>query len=112
MPFDPHDREYMEEHFDRHGADLGASTPAEYEALADAFISRRPVEPPLHDCFRPNGMRCVYDTQTQEYAIVYTWGLICTYFRPTPGGHLPQHQRPIGWHEFTTNWDYFVARCN
>jgi pyocin large subunit-like protein len=38
VPFDPFDREYLLQHFERHGADFGATTPEEYEALADRFM--------------------------------------------------------------------------
>jgi hypothetical protein len=111
VPFDPYDRDYLLEHFDRHGADFGAETPEEYEAMADSFVGRRPIVPPLHDCIRSNGMRCFYDTQTQEYAVVYTWGIIATYFRPFAAGRLPEDERPDGSHGFLSNWEYFQAHC-
>lgn len=111
MPFDPFDREYLEEHFDKHGLQVGASTPEEYDRMADAFVNRKPVQPPLYDCFRENGMRCVYDAQTGEYAVVYTWGTIATYFIPVAAGHLPEDERPEGSHGYLTNWQYFRAGC-
>lgn len=111
MPFDPHDRENLEEHFDKHGQDFDAATPEEYERFADAFIGRQPVVPPLHECFRSNGVRCIYDTQTEEYAVVDPSGIVVTYFRPFAAGRLPENQRPDGSHGYQTNWQYFRACC-
>lgn len=40
-------------HFAKHGAKFGAATPAEYEALAEAFLSG-PMNATTSDCTRPN----------------------------------------------------------
>lgn len=111
MPFDPHDRDYLMQHFEDHGSDFGATTPEEYEAMADHFMTRCPVDPPLYECTRENGMICRYDSETQEYGARYTWGYIATYFRPIPAGHLPPDERPEFSHEYRTNMQYFRARC-
>jgi hypothetical protein len=40
-------------HFARHGAEVGAATPEDYEALAEAFLSG-PMNATTKDCTRPN----------------------------------------------------------
>jgi pyocin large subunit-like protein len=112
VPFDPNDRADLLEHFGEHGKDFGAATPEEYEAMADGFMNRQPVIPPLYECIRPNGMICRYDSVTEEYGIKYTWGYIATYFKPVAAGHLPKHLRPVPSHGFRTNMEYFRQKCN
>jgi len=79
--------------------------------MADAFMGRNPVVPPLHECVRDNGMVCRYDTQTQEYAVKSTWGFIDTYFKPIPWRQAPPGTPRRLTHDYPTNWDYFQARC-
>lgn len=79
--------------------------------MADSFLKRHPVTPPLFECVRDNGMKCRYDRETNEYAIVHSWGWIATYFRPVAAGHLPYEERPEGSHGYLTNLNYFRANC-
>jgi hypothetical protein len=112
VPFDPNDRTDFLQHFADHGRDFGSITPAAYEAMADHFMTRGPVVPPLYECTRPNGMVCRYDAATDEYGVKYSGGYLATYFRPVAAGHLPKHLRPVPSHGFRTNMDYFRNRCN
>lgn len=111
MPFDPTDRANLLQHFQDHGKDFGATTPEEYEAMADRFMARTPIVPPLYECTRPNRMVCRYDSATDEYGVKYSGGYLVTYFKPVAAGHLPRDLRPIPSHGFRTNMDYFKEKC-
>lgn len=111
MPFDPFDPDDLRQHFEDHGDDFGANTAQEYEAMADAFMARMPVVTPLHECVRNNGMICRYDTSTQEYAVKSSWGYIMTYFKPKPRRLMTLGAQMKFYHDYPTNWDYFVGRC-
>lgn len=111
MPFDPHDRADLLQHFAVHCKDIGAATPEDYERMADRFMTHRAVVFPLHECVRANGMVCRYDSETQEYGVKYSSGYIATYFIPVPAGHLPPDKRPPGTHGFRTNMDYYRDGC-
>jgi len=41
-------------HYARHGNEFGAADPAEYEKMADMFMSD-PMAETAHECFRPRG---------------------------------------------------------
>lgn len=103
MPFDPFDREYLLEHFNRHGADFGAATPEEYEAMADEFMyGERLAE--TRECTRPRPvprMICRYSTETEEYGVKREGEYLVTYFIPVPGDD----------HRFQTNLEYYRHKC-
>ena len=109
MPFDPHDPDYLTKHFEDHGSDFGATTPAEYEAMADNFMSRELI-PPMRECVRNNGARCRYNPATEEYGVINSWGQLKTYFRPVPCAEQDEND-DSECHGFATNWDYFWFRC-
>ncbi len=111
MPFDPYEPNDLLEHFAAHAEDFGCQTPQEYEAMADSFWARDLKTPPLYECTRRNGMICRYDRETQEYSVKLTWGFVATYFKPRPGAHLERVVRPPEFHEYSTNMQYFSARC-
>ena len=100
------------EHFTRHGHEVGAVSPAEYEAMAE-ILWQRPVFPPLHECTRRNGVRCRYDSETEEYSVLATWGTITTYFVPVPCAQFEENddECPEDCHAYPTNMHYFRARC-
>ncbi len=103
MPFDPFDRDSLLEHFHRHGAEVGASTPDEYEAMADAFLlGERPGE--VKECRRPppkDATICRYSPVTEEYGVKQEGAYIITYFIPVP----------MVEHRFATNLEYFRHKC-
>jgi len=87
------------EHYNRHGAELGARTPQEYEDLADKFLGG-PGTASTHQCVRRNGDVVRYNPITNELGILSGAGVIKTYFEPDPNIHgMP------------TNWDYFKRQC-
>lgn len=111
MPFDPHDRDDLLEHFANHGEDFGATTPQEYEAMADNFMTK-PRTLTIRECIRqPGGILCRYDLATEEYGVMDTGGRVITYFVPVPAPHLPPGIRPIWMHGHRTNLEYFHAHC-
>ena len=99
MPFDPHDRPYLLQHFENHWDEFGAANPESYEAMAVAFMTR-PLAPPIFQCVRANGMICRYDSFSEESAVLYPWGYLATYFKPDPAIH-----------GYPTNLQYFRATC-
>lgn len=112
MPFDPYDRLCLQEHFERHGHEFGVNSPEEYEALADAFW-QRVAFPPLYECTRPNGARCRYDEETEEYSVLASWGTLITYFRPVPCADFEEADDacPDDCHGYPSNMHYFGACC-
>ena len=109
--FDPF---LLNDHFDRHGQQFGATIEAQYEALAAAFITKylpdRPVKcracptcaciayGAIHEC-EIQGNRIRFDTLTQEFCILGSNGFLRTYYCPDP--------------EITgvSNIKYFHRRC-
>ena len=87
----------LQDHFDRHGADFGARTPAEYEAQAQAFLTgQKPAE--VLEKVRPNGDIVRYNPTTDEFGVASP-STIRTYYKPDPA----VHGKP-------TNLDYFMTQ--
>jgi pyocin large subunit-like protein len=101
VPFDPFDPDYRRQHSEDHGHEFGARTEAEYEAMADHFMTK-PMEDTMEQCLRKPycHIRCRYDKRSQEYGTMYLTGNLITYFIADPEIH--------GW---TTNLQYFWHRC-
>jgi pyocin large subunit-like protein len=109
VPFDPHDRDYLMQHFLEHGHEFGAATADEYEQMADTFMNG-PCLPPMLQCSRANGARCMYDPRTGEYCVVASWGHIRTYFKPVRCADLEEND-DSECHTEASNVAYFWARC-
>jgi len=86
------------DHYNRHGADFGAPSPAQYERMADAFLNG-PVGTGVLQKVRGNGDIVRYDPATQAFGVVKPGGAIRTYFKPNPAVH-----------GYATNLDYFNAQ--
>ena len=87
----------LQDHFDRHGGDFGAKTPAEYEAQAKAFLTG-PKPSGVLEKVRSNGDIGRYNPTTDEFGVASP-SAIRTYFKPDPTVHgMP------------TNLDYFLAQ--
>lgn len=99
VPFDPFDRPYLLEHFERHKHEFGAATADEYEQMADAFWLR-PAFPPLFECTRRNGSRCRYDVVTEEYSVMATWNSVLTFFSQF---HVRNWLKPVNILKIVTN---------
>jgi hypothetical protein len=91
------------EHFERHGADFGASTPEEYEELADTFMYGELLSS-TKECTRPRPSPrtiCRYSAETEEYGVKREQGYLVTYFIPVP----------LVTHRFATNLEYYRHKC-
>jgi hypothetical protein len=111
MPFiDPND---LLQHYGFHGHEFGCAAPRDYELAAEAFMLK-PRTKTMLECIRPAPQRhkCRYDAATQEYGVMRPNGILITYFRPVPGGHIPMHLRTRSEHGFNCNLDYFHSKCN
>ncbi|HEV2288629.1 MAG TPA: RHS repeat-associated core domain-containing protein [Candidatus Acidoferrales bacterium] len=71
-------------HFEKHGAEFGAKSEGEYEALAKDFLSGPKLEGVLEKV-RPNGDILRYNPATNEFGVISKSGAIRTFFKPTNG---------------------------
>ncbi|WP_455526469.1 zinc-ribbon domain containing protein [Huintestinicola sp.] len=80
----PHFRneERLNEHYEKHGIEMGFATPAEYEAAAAAVVNSPDA---LHKLEKEDGDDVYYIESTNEFVIVSTDGYIRTYYNPTNG---------------------------
>lgn len=74
--------EYLNEHYEKHGKEMGFSTPEAYEAAAAAVVSSPDA---LHKLEKEDGDDVYYLESTNEFVIVSTDGYIRTYFYPESG---------------------------
>lgn len=113
MPFDPSAPDRLLEHFEFHGQVFGAKSAQEYEQMADQFMTKT-KDPEMYECLRlPEcDVVCRYDPRTKEFGTMFVIGkIILTYFKPVPGSHLREGERPYWMHPYRTNLDYFNASC-
>lgn len=68
-------------HFRKKGPTVGATTEAEYLALADNFVGG-PLPPGTLECMRSDGDQVRYNPNTDEFGVLDTLtGVIRTYWR-------------------------------
>lgn len=72
----------LNDHFEKHGIDMGFETPKEYE-LAAAKVVANPDA--LHKTEKEDGDDVYYLESTNEFVIVSTDGYLRTYFLPDKG---------------------------
>ena len=102
-------------HHAEHGAQLGASSAAEYQAMADNFLGgAKPAH--VHECRRRQGDILWYDPSTEAYGVLDRNGVIRTYFKPIPCALVPAAQRSVvrragRCHGEATNLLYFQREC-
>lgn len=72
----------LEEHYEKHGIDMGFSSAAEYEAAASAVVTSPQA---LHKLEKEDNDDVYYIESTNEFVIVSTDGYIRTYFSPDSG---------------------------
>lgn len=72
----------LEEHFEKHGKEMGYGSPEEYLAGANAAIHYSAV---LHKTEKEDGDDVYYVQSTNDFVVVSTDGFIRTYFRPEDG---------------------------
>ena len=72
----------LQEHYEKHGIDMGFTSAQEYETAANAVIAN---EESLHKLEAEDGDDVYYLEETNEFVIVSTDGYIRTYFCPNSG---------------------------
>lgn len=72
----------LEEHFEKHGKEMGFSSAEEYQAAASAVVNHGDA---LHKVEKEDGDDVYYLEATNEFVIVSTDGFIRTYFKPDSG---------------------------
>lgn len=72
----------LNEHYDKHGIDMGFASAEEYEEAA-ARVTTNPNA--LHKTEKEDGDDLYYIEETNEYVVVSTDGYIRTYFNPDAG---------------------------
>ncbi|MCM1264204.1 MAG: zinc-ribbon domain containing protein [Butyrivibrio sp.] len=72
----------LEEHYQKHGVEMGFSSSAEYQMAANAVVNN---ENSLHKLEAEDGDDVYYLVETNDFVIVSTDGYIRTYFRPDGG---------------------------
>lgn len=79
VEFNPHT---AADHFDRHGAEVGANSREEYTLAAIRFINEVEGKKQIQDS---EGTRRFYLESTNEFASAYPDGTVRTYFKPKKG---------------------------
>lgn len=72
----------LDQHYEKHGKDMGFDSPEEYEEAANKVIFN---EETLHKIEKEDGDDVYYLEDTNEFVIVSTDGYIRTYFLPDDG---------------------------
>jgi hypothetical protein len=76
--------ETLQDHFDRHGGDVGARTPEEYASKAEQF--RQEAARGQYDSFTDkNGVTRVYDQNSNRFGSYNADGTTKTFYTPTRG---------------------------
>lgn len=104
----------LNNHFQRHGADFGAATAAEYELLASTFLTS-PILAPTLEHTRSRGDLVRFNTVSDHFGTM-RGGVIRTFFVPVPCATLAPAQRAIAraankCHDYATNLLYYQATC-
>jgi pyocin large subunit-like protein len=89
------------QHYNDHGAAVGAANANQYEAMADRFIGFNPL-PRFHlQSKRPREEDLIrYNPMTNEFGIMDKNGYIRTYFKPNTSLHM-----------LPRNLDYYFANA-
>ncbi|MCR5602803.1 MAG: zinc-ribbon domain containing protein [Lachnospiraceae bacterium] len=74
--------EYLEEHYEKHGKEMGFASAEEYEAAASAVVNDPRA---LHKLEAEDGDDVYYIEETNEFVIVSKRGYLRTYFKPSAG---------------------------
>ncbi len=77
-----HNNTLLQQHYDKHGKEMGFASAVEYEMAAAAVVSNPKA---LHKTEAEDGDDVYYIEQTNEFVIVSTDGYIRTYFNPSDG---------------------------
>lgn len=80
----------LEEHFAKHGAEMGIATKEEYLARAQALVRGGPGVDTLT---QRDGDTCFFKEATGEFAVLSDKRLLRTYFKPSDGRRYFERQR-------------------
>ena len=72
----------LNDHYEKHGAEMGFASPEEYEKAASAVVNDPES---LHKLEKDDGDDVYYLEKTNEFVVVSTDGYIRTYFLPDAG---------------------------
>ena len=72
----------LNQHYEKHGKEMGFASAAEYEMAASAVITNSKA---LHKTEAEDGDDVYYIEETNEFVVVSTDGYIRTYFNPSSG---------------------------
>jgi RHS repeat-associated protein len=92
------DNAKLQDHFNRHGGDFGATSARQYDTMADGFLTG-PRQSGVLEKIRPNGDVVRFNPTTDEFGVVSGNGIVRTYYKPDPAVH-----------GHATNLDYFNAQ--
>jgi hypothetical protein len=87
-------------HFARHGADVGAATEADYEALADGFLSG-PMNATTQECTRPNLIDYLrFDFSNRHFGVLCLQNKCVRTFYPASAQLVARRGGPVGFFSF------------
>lgn len=72
----------LNQHYEKHGIEMGFDSAEEYEAAASAVVNHPDV---LHKTEKEDGDDVYYLEETNEFVVVSTDGYLRTYFYPSDG---------------------------
>ena len=75
-------KKLLNQHYDKHGKEMGFASAAEYEAAASAVITNPNA---LYKTEKEDGDGCYFIESTNEFVVLSTDGYIRTYFIPDSG---------------------------
>ncbi|MCR4815073.1 MAG: hypothetical protein K5879_09640 [Lachnospiraceae bacterium] len=75
-------KKYLEEHYEKHGIEMGFSSPEEYLAAANKVLDNPNV---LHKKEKEDNDDVYYLEESNEFVVVSADGFIRTYFNPSAG---------------------------
>ena len=75
----------LQDHFDRHGADFGATSPADYAAQAHAFYLASKTDKNIQVKVDQTGVIRIYDARTNSFGSYNANGTTKTFFKPAGG---------------------------
>ncbi len=75
-------RRLLEEHYKKHGREMGFASPEEYQSAAAAVVMNSEA---LHKTEAEDGDDVYYIESTNEFVVVSADGYIRTYFKPDSG---------------------------
>ncbi len=77
------DQVKLDDHFNRHGSDFGATPAADYAQKVDNFLTG-PKSPIALEIVRTDGDVVRYDPATEAFGVVSICGTVRTFYKPDP----------------------------